>query len=73
MSLGAAADSASEPEADLVKLDDTLEALATIDPRKARIVELRFFGGMSLEETAEVLQVSTETVSRDWRLAKSWI
>jgi RNA polymerase sigma-70 factor (ECF subfamily) len=60
------------PDPDLVMLDDALNELARFDPRKARIVELKFFGGMDQEETAGVLQVSRETVKRDWRLAKSW-
>jgi RNA polymerase sigma-70 factor (ECF subfamily) len=59
--------------ADLVALDDSLTALAAVDPRKSRIVELRFFGGLSVDETAEVLKVSTDTVLRDWRLAKLWL
>jgi len=54
-------------------LDDALTALSKIDVRKARVVELRYFGGLSLEETAEVLEISRETVTRDWRLAKSWL
>ena len=58
---------------DLVALDDTLEQLAKIDPRKSQVVELRFFGGLTVEETAEVLRVSQDTVLRDWRLAKSWL
>ncbi|HKR58177.1 MAG TPA: sigma-70 family RNA polymerase sigma factor [Pyrinomonadaceae bacterium] len=58
---------------DLVALDDALSALAQIDERKARVVELRFFGGLNVEETAEVLKVSPVTVMRDWRLAKSWL
>jgi RNA polymerase sigma factor (TIGR02999 family) len=58
---------------DLVALDDALEALAAIDPRRSRVVELRFFGGMSGEETAAILGISTETVTRDWRLAKTWL
>ena len=58
---------------DLVALDDALVALAAMDPRKSRVVELRFFGGLSAEETAEVLKVSPETVLRDWRLAKAWL
>jgi RNA polymerase sigma factor (TIGR02999 family) len=58
---------------DLVALDDSLTQLAAIDPRKSKVVELRFFGGMSVEETAEVLKVSPETVQRDWRLAKAWL
>ena len=58
---------------DIVALDDALRALAGFDSRKARIVEMRFFGGLSIKETAEVLNVSTETVLRDWRLAKVWL
>jgi RNA polymerase sigma factor (TIGR02999 family) len=57
----------------LMALDEALNALAQIDPRKSRMVELRFFGGLSVEETAETLGVSVETVHRDWRLAKSWL
>jgi len=59
--------------ADLVALDDALKALAAIDARKSRVVELRFFGGLSVEEAAEVLKVSPETVMRDWKLAKVWL
>jgi RNA polymerase sigma-70 factor (ECF subfamily) len=58
---------------DLVALDDALTALAEVDLRKSKVVELRFFGGLSVEETAEVLKVSPETVMRDWRLAKAWL
>jgi RNA polymerase sigma-70 factor (ECF subfamily) len=58
---------------ELVALDDALKALEAFDPRKAQIIELRFFGGLSVDETAEVLKVSVETVARDWRLAKSWL
>jgi RNA polymerase sigma factor (TIGR02999 family) len=58
---------------DLVALDDALQALAAQDKRKSRIVELRFFGGLSVEETAEVLGVSAPTVKNDWRLAKAWL
>jgi RNA polymerase sigma factor (TIGR02999 family) len=58
---------------DLVALDSALSALAVIDARKSRVVELRFFGGLSVEETAEVLKVSPDTVTRDWRLAKVWL
>ena len=58
---------------DLVALDDALEDLARVDPRKSQVVELRFFGGLSVEETAEALKVSPETVTRDWRLAKVWL
>jgi RNA polymerase sigma-70 factor (ECF subfamily) len=58
---------------DVVALNDALEALADVDERKSRIVELRFFGGLSVEETAEVLNVSRETVKRDWKFAKMWL
>jgi len=58
---------------DLVALDDALEDLARVDARKSQVVELRFFGGLSVEETAEALKVSPETVTRDWRLAKVWL
>ena len=54
-------------------LDEALNSLARIDPRKARVVELRFFGGLSVQETSEVLGISGETVTRDWRMAKSWL
>ena len=63
----------NEPREDFVALDDALEALATFDERKNRVVELRFFGGLSVEETASALNVSPETVMRDWRLAKAWL
>ena len=62
-----------ERAAGIVALDDALTALAAIDGRKSRVVELRFFGGLSVEETAQVLNVSPETVMRDWRLAKVWL
>jgi RNA polymerase sigma factor (TIGR02999 family) len=58
---------------DIVALDDALRTLAGIDPRKGRVVEMRFFGGLSIKETAEVLKVSPDTVLRDWRLAKVWL
>ena len=58
---------------DVVALDEALKALAQIDPRKAQVVELRFFGGLSFDETAEVLQLSTVTVSRDWSTARAWL
>lgn len=61
------------PDADLVALDEALTALAAIDPRQAQGVELRFFGGLSVEEAAEVLKVSPETIHRDWRVAKVWL
>lgn len=59
--------------AELVALDEALEKLAALDPRKGRVVELRYFGGLSLEETADVLEVSVMTVRRDWRAAKAWL
>jgi RNA polymerase sigma factor (TIGR02999 family) len=63
----------SDPSLNLVALDDALKALAVVDPRKSQIVEMRFFGGLSVEETAEALKVSPETVMRDWKLAKAWL
>ena len=54
-------------------IDDALKALTAVDSRKGQVVELRFFGGLSVKETAEVLKVSEETVHRDWKLAKSWL
>jgi RNA polymerase sigma-70 factor (ECF subfamily) len=60
-------------DTDMVVLDDAMNALARIDPRKVQVVEMRFFGGLSVEETAEVLKVSTVTVKRDWRAAKLWL
>jgi len=63
----------AEPAADLVGLDDALQALARVDARKSQVVELRYFGGLSVEETAEALHVSPETVMRDWRLARAWL
>jgi len=62
-----------EPRENFVALDDALEALAKFDERKSRVIELRFFGGLSVEETASVLNVSADTVMRDWRLAKAWL
>ena len=64
---------AREPDRDLVELDEALNALAAVDPRKSQVVEMRYFGGLSVEETAEALQVSPGTVMRDWRLAKVWL
>jgi RNA polymerase sigma factor (TIGR02999 family) len=58
---------------DVIALDEALEKLAEIDPRRSRVVELRFFGGLSVEETARVLQVAPDTVVRDWRVAKAWL
>ena len=58
---------------DVVALNDALDALADVDERKSRVIELRFFGGLSIEETAAVLRVSPDTVKRDWRLARAWL
>ena len=63
----------AETRENFVALDDALEALAKFDERKSRVVELRFFGGLSVEDTAAVLKVSVDTVMRDWRLAKAWL
>jgi RNA polymerase sigma factor (TIGR02999 family) len=62
-----------EPKLDVLAVDRALEAFAKVDPRKSQVVELRFFGGLSVEETAEVLGISAETVKRDWRVAKLWL
>jgi len=62
-----------QPAVDLVALDDALNDLAKLDPRKNQVVELRFFGGLSVEETAEVLKISPETVMRDWKFARVWL
>jgi len=66
-------DVAQAKSRELVALDDALNALAEVDPRKSRIVELRFFGGLSVKETAEVIQVSSDTVMRDWKIARAWL
>jgi RNA polymerase sigma-70 factor (ECF subfamily) len=63
----------SDRAATLCALDDALEALAQLDPRRAQVIELRFFGGLSVDETAEVLAVSPQTVMRDWKLARAWL
>ncbi len=64
---------AAESAADVLALDDALDALAAIDPRKEQVVEMRYFGGLSIEETAEALGVSVRTVKRDWTMAKLWL
>jgi RNA polymerase sigma factor (TIGR02999 family) len=64
---------APQPDADIVALDDALQSLAVFDPRGARVVELRYFGGLTVEETAEVLGVSPKTVKRDWAAARAWL
>jgi len=63
----------AERSADLVALDDALQALAAVDARKSQVIEMRFFGGLTVEETAEALHISAETVMRDWRFAKVWL
>lgn len=63
----------NQPDADIVAIDDALQSLANIDPRKSQIVELKFFGGLSIEETAEVMSLSTATVERELRSAKAWL
>jgi RNA polymerase sigma factor (TIGR02999 family) len=68
-----AMDVAQDSSADLVRLSDALSALATFDPRMSQVVELRFFGGLTVQETAEVVNVSPETVMRDWKTAKAWL
>jgi RNA polymerase sigma factor (TIGR02999 family) len=73
VSLSEAAALSTRHNPDLVKLDDALNALEKLDPRQARTVELRFFGGLSLEEAAEVLRISVSTVRRDWRMAQAWL
>jgi len=73
VSLDEAAVAGGGRSADLVALDDAMKALAQFDPRKEQVVEMRFFGGLSVEETAEVLKISTVTVMRDWSTAKAWL
>ena len=64
---------AQERGRNLLALDDAMETLSKVDARKSKVVELRFFGGLSVEETAEVLKVSPDTVLRDWRMARAWL
>ena len=66
-------DLGTERARELIALDDALSAMAQVDPRKARVIELRFFAGLTVEETAEVLKVSPDTVLRDWRVARAWL
>ena len=73
VSLAEASLMSEERAADLIALDEALDELKAFDPRKSEVVELRYFGGMSLEETAEALQISVMTVRRDWRAAKAWL
>jgi RNA polymerase sigma factor (TIGR02999 family) len=73
LSLDAALEAQAPQDRELVAVDEALEELVRFDPRKARVIELRFFGGLSVEETAEVLKISPQSVMRDWRLAKAWM
>jgi RNA polymerase sigma-70 factor (ECF subfamily) len=73
VSLSQAAGLTLEPPADLVALDEALNSLAALDPRKAQVVELRFFAGLTVDETAESLKISAETVMREWSLARAWL
>jgi RNA polymerase sigma factor (TIGR02999 family) len=73
VSLDESMDAAPQSSEDLAALDDALKALEKMDPRKARLVELRFFGGLTVEQTAEVLEISVPSVKRDWKLAKAWL
>ena len=73
ISLDDVLDLTDERAADLIALDDALKALAEFDPQKAKVVELRFFGGLSIEETAAVMGLGTATITRQWRLAKAWL
>jgi len=73
MNLNESIDGMADRDTELIALDDALAALADFDARKARVIELRFFGGLTVEETANVLQVSEQTVLRDWKLARAWL
>jgi len=73
LDLGDAVDLTQSKDSRLIVLDDALNELQEVDPRKARVVELRYFGGLSVEETAAALGISVETVTRDWRLARGWL
>jgi RNA polymerase sigma factor (TIGR02999 family) len=64
---------AGPPPVDLIAVDEALDKLAAIDPRKVHVVELRFFAGLTVEEVAQVLNVSPDTVARDWRMARAWL
>jgi len=73
VTIGDAMEITQDSSADLVALSDALSALATFDPRMSQVVELRFFGGLTVQETSDVLNVSPETVNRDWKTAKAWL
>ncbi len=66
-------DVSSKQDSEMIAIDDALNQLAKMDPRKARVIELRFFGGMSVEETSEVMKIGPQTVMREWKLAKAWM
>jgi RNA polymerase sigma factor (TIGR02999 family) len=71
--LNESVDALPELDSRLVDLDEALESLARFDARKVKVVELRFFGGLSVKETAEVLKISSESVKRDWKFARAWL
>jgi RNA polymerase sigma-70 factor, ECF subfamily len=73
VSLAGAAAASAEQAADILALDEALQELAVLDPRKSQLIELRFFGGLSIEGTAEVMGISPTTVQREWRVARSWL
>jgi RNA polymerase sigma factor (TIGR02999 family) len=73
LELDEALDEAAARDTDLVALDDALQSLAALDPQQSRVIELRYFGGLTIEETAEVLGVSETTVEREWRMARAWL
>jgi RNA polymerase sigma factor (TIGR02999 family) len=73
LSLDGALEISARMDPDLVSLDEAMKRLSEVDTRKSRVVEMRFFGGLSVEETAAALEVSPDTVMRDWKLAKSWL
>lgn len=73
LSITSAEEFAKQPEVDLLALNEALDELAKMDPQQERIVELKFFGGLSIEETAEVLGISHATVERDWKMARAWL
>jgi RNA polymerase sigma factor (TIGR02999 family) len=73
LNLNESIDGLADSTGELIALDEALDALAKLDPRKARVVEMRFFAGLSVEETAEVLRISAPSVLRDWKLARAWL
>ena len=73
LSITSAHDVSDKPDLDLLALHEALEELATVDPQQSRIVELKFFGGLSIEETAEVMRIGHATVERDWKMARAWL